>query len=75
MRAWAAATSSNMPGWIKALLELIAKAFLGFVREQGRAEVRKEVDDATEITRDEWERIDRDPPDVDASLERLRGRK
>lgn len=34
-----------MPGWLKALLEILAKAFLGFIREQGRAEVRKEIDD------------------------------
>jgi hypothetical protein len=61
-----------MPGWLKALIELFANAFLGFMQEQGRAEVRKEVDDATEITRKEWEQIDRAPADVDASLGRMR---
>lgn len=63
-----------MPFWLKQLIELFAQAFLGFLREQGRAEVRKEIDDATEIKRDEWAEIDRRPDDVDDALGRLRDR-
>lgn len=61
-----------MPIWLKALLELFANAFLGFIREQGRAEVRKEIDDATELSRDEWQKIDASPADVQSSLDRMR---
>ncbi len=63
-----------MPGWIKFLLELVIEAFPGFFREQGRDEVRKEIDDATELTHDEWAKIDRGPDDVDDALGRLRSR-
>lgn len=61
-----------MPGWLTALIELFANAFLGFMQEKGRAEVRKEIDDATELSRAEWERIDRAPSDADAALGRMR---
>lgn len=63
-----------MPYWLKSLIELFAQAFLGFLREQGRQEVRKEIDDATELTREEWDKIDRGPADVDDALGRLQRR-
>lgn len=63
-----------MPTWITWLIDLFAQAFLGFLREQGRDEVRKEVTDATELKRDEWDKIDARPDDVDAALDGLRRR-
>lgn len=51
--------------WWRQFWELFAQVFLGFLREQGRDEVRKEVQDATDKTHEKWDEIDRRPDEPD----------
>jgi hypothetical protein len=63
-----------MPRWLIPLLQLFAEAFLGFIREQGREEVREDIKEKTDDTQAEFDRIDDGDLSADDAFDRLRGR-
>jgi hypothetical protein len=64
----------RLPDWLISLLQLFAEAFLGFIREQGREEVRQHIEDKTDETHKKFDRIDSGDLSADDAFERLRSR-